>query len=88
MFWLYETTYVTTSLHYCLYSFLLLIELKYNFLVIVGALFLAVTQFATALHLLLKIIRVILVIISHYPDDNPSVTLNRYIIYITNLLDY
>ena len=74
----------------CPYSFLLLIELKYNFFVIVGALFLAVndTQFAAALHILLKIVRAILVIISHYPDDNPSVTLNRYVMYITNLLDY
>ena len=51
---------------HCPYSFLLLIELKYNFLVIVGALFLAVnnTQFVT--------VRAILVIISHYPDDNIS----------------
>ena len=40
------------------------------------------------IYLLLKIIRAILVIISHYPYENPSVTLNRYIMYITNLLDY
>ena len=49
------------SSHYP-YSFLLLIELKYDFFVIVGALFLAVnnTQSAAALHILLKIIRAIL----------------------------
>ena len=49
------------SSHYP-YSFLLLIELKYDFFVIVGPLFLAVnnTQSAAALHILLKIIRAIL----------------------------